>query len=400
VADKIVHLTSVHSPWDVRIFGKECRSLAHAGYDVTLIAPHDRDELVDGVRIRSVPRSASRAGRMLATTVRVLKAALSENADVYHFHDPELIPAGIWLKARGKRVIYDVHEDVPRQTFGRHWLPRGMRRPVAWMISVVEAVGGQVFDGIVAATPTIAARFPAKKTITLYNYPIVDSLPADPTPLADRERCIAYVGAISRDRGMLNMLEALAKVDGRLLLGGTFSPPSLLDEARRMPAWDRVNYRGTLDRTGVATLLGESRLGIVTLLPTPSYVPSLPVKLFEYMLAGLPVVASDFPLWREIVDDAECGLLVDPYDTDAIARACQWLLDHPREAQVMGRNGRSAALAKRNWQSEKEKLVGFYRGLLPRSNNGVSNLARLPDVHTEDKTHVSTQPAIRPVPAH
>jgi glycosyltransferase involved in cell wall biosynthesis len=108
-------------------------------------------------------------------------------------------------------------------------------------------------------------------------------------------------------------------------------------------------------------LLSEARLGIVTLLPTPSYLPSLPVKLFEYMLAGLPVVASDFPLWRAIVDDARCGLLVDPHDASAVAQACQWLLDHPQEAEEMGRRGTTAVFEKYNWSAEARRLIRFYR---------------------------------------
>jgi glycosyltransferase involved in cell wall biosynthesis len=361
---RVTHLTTVHAPFDTRIFAKECRSLVEAGYDVSLIAPHDRAEVVDGVRVRPIPRPVTRASRMLIASSQALAAAVSERADVYHCHDPELIPIGLLLKALGKCVIYDVHEDVPSQTLGKHWIPRLLRRPLAAVIAVVETIAARCFDGIVAATPTIAARFPDWKTITVHNYPRIDSLPTDPVSLGERDRCVAYVGAISEDRGLFNMLSALVHVDGRLLLAGRFSPPSLADRARQAPAWRQVDYHGLLDRQGVANLLSQSRVGIVTLLPTANYLPSLPVKLFEYMLAGLPVVASDFPLWRAIVDDAACGLLVDPLDPDAIAQACQWLLDHPAEAQAMGRSGRAAVIAKYNWSSEAERLVSFYRRLL------------------------------------
>ncbi len=363
MAIRVVHLTTAHSPFDVRIFGKQGRSLAQAGYDVTVIAPYDHRDVVDQVRVRAVSRPATRVSRMLVTSLRVLAAAFSEHADVYHFHDPELIPAGLVLKACGKCVIYDVHEDVPAQTLGKHWIPQLLRRPLASMISVVEAIAARCFDGIVAATPTIAAHFPSRKTITVHNYARVDSIPAGPMPIVERHRCLAYVGVISPDRGLFNMLAALAHVDGQLLLAGRFSPQRLVDQVQQMPVWRQVDYRGELDRRGVDELLGRSRIGLVTLLPTPSYVPSLPVKLFEYMLAGLPVVASDFPLWRQIVDGAQCGLLVDPLDPDAIAQACQWLLDHPKQAQEMGRRGRAAVIDKYNWSFEAQRLVHFYRGL-------------------------------------
>ncbi len=376
---RLVHLTSVHPAFDTRIFHKECVSLFEAGYDVTLIVPHESDQVVKGVSVRHIARPTSRARRMFGTTFRVLFAAIAENADIYHFHDPELIPVGILLKAIGKRVIYDVHEDVPMQTLGKYWIPRLLRRPIASLMAIFEAVAARVFDGIVTATPTISKRFPPGKTITIHNYPIATPTAVQTAPQSERGRYIVYVGAISRDRGLFAMLEALAKTDARLLLGGKFSEPRLAEQARHSPGWNQVDYRGVLSRAEVNSLLNESRLGIVTLLPIPSYVPSLPVKLFEYMLAGLPVVASDFPLWRRIIDDAKCGLLVDPQNPDAIAQACQWLLDHPIEAQAMGNRGRAAVLQKYCWSSEARRLVNFYR----RLDSGLSVDSATPNVITK-----------------
>ena len=113
---RIVHLTSAHPSSDIRIFHKECKCLARAGYDVTLVAPGERDEMIDGVAVKAIPQSGSRYARMLLGPLRVLKTAWQLGPAVYHFHDPELIPVGIILRSlrRGK-VIYDVHEDVPLQ---------------------------------------------------------------------------------------------------------------------------------------------------------------------------------------------------------------------------------------------------------------------------------------------
>ncbi|MFP3338875.1 glycosyltransferase, partial [Micrococcus sp. SIMBA_131] len=123
------HLTSVHSPHDIRIFIKECKSLYKEGYDVTYIVPNATSEIKDGVNIIGVPSDASNErNRMIKTTKAVYEAALKVDADIYHFHDPELIPTGLKLKRKGKKVIHDIHEDVPRQILEKQWIPSPLRK--------------------------------------------------------------------------------------------------------------------------------------------------------------------------------------------------------------------------------------------------------------------------------
>ena len=367
---KIVHLTSVHPPFDTRIFEKECKVLVRAGYEVALVAPHTREEAVEGIRVRGVPRSKNRLARMTHTVWRVYRAAIEEGGTLYHFHDPELIPVGILLKLSGKRVVYDVHEDFPRDILDRHWLPPWARRSAAKATEILEALGARIFDGIVAATPVIAKRFPSAKTVTVQNFPIPGELvPPKPPPYTGRPSLAVYVGQISAGRGVREMVRAIALAAEllgiRLILAGTFSTPALEEEVKRLPGWKYVDYIGWQSRKEIASLFARTRVGLVLLHPTPSHIAAQPTKLFEYMSAGLPVIASDFPLWREIIGGAGCGILVDPLDTSAIAEAIAWLTYHPQEAEAMGKCGQEAVRAKYSWATEAEKLYRLYYGVLP-----------------------------------
>lgn len=366
---KVCLLTTGHPPFDTRIFHKQAKTLVQAGYDVTLIAQHENDEVVDGVKIIALPKPRNRVARMLCLAWRAFCLARRERAAIYHFHDPELIPIGLLLKLRGRPVIYDVHEDVPKQILSKDWIPRPLRRLVAGATRVAEALASLVFDGIVAATPAIAKRFPPHKTVVVQNFPILKELVApESTPYQNRPAKIIYIGGITAIRGIREMVQATSLVpeslNARLVLVGAFSPPSLEAEVRGLFGWERVEFVGWQDRASVARLLGEARAGLVVLHPRPNYLNAWPVKLFEYMSAGLPVIASDFPLWREIVNGVGCGLLVNPLDPKAIAKAIQYLLTHPEEAEEMGRRGQQAVQERYNWDTEKEKLLLLYRRLV------------------------------------
>lgn len=362
---KVAHLTSAHMPTDTRIFHKECKTLAAAGYDVVLIGQGDRPQLIEGVRLRPVPTPHSRNERFLRTTWHVLRAALDEDAEVYHFHDPELLPVGFFLKARGKRVVYDVHEDVPRQIQTKDWIPGLFRRLAGLAMEAAETAGAASFDGLVTATPAIARRFPGPKTITANNFPFRQELAApEAGTYPARGPLVLYSGSLSAIRGVTEMLDALAllppRLGARLAVAGMFSPAGLRSEAERHPAWPLVDFHGWVSREGLRDLSAEARVGLVLFHPAPNHVESQPNKLFEYMAAGLPVVASDFPLWRELVGRSRCGLLVDPLDPMAIAQAIAWLLTHPEEAMAMGRRGQDAVLSHFNWEAEAGKLLTFY----------------------------------------
>ena len=365
---KIAHMTSLHARDDIRIFMKECRSLMDgaAGHVHLIVMDGLGDAEADNVTILDCGFApVGRLRRALAGNWRMFRAARRGAFDVLHFHDPELMLAAFALRLCRHKVIYDVHEDLPRQLQSKDWIPQVLRRPVAGIVGTVEWIAARLFNRVVAATPTIASRFPEHSTVTVQNFPILSELV---TPLArphiDRPLAFAYIGGITRLRGakeMLGALNLLAETHKvSLRVAGQFEPVTLQGELSQLPGWSRVNYLGWVGRKEVAALLSEVRAGLVVLHPLPNYVDAQPIKMFEYMAAGLPVIASDFPLWRQIVDGAGCGLLVDPLRLESIAEAMEWILDHPDEAEEMGRRGRVAIEQKYNWECESRKLLELY----------------------------------------
>jgi glycosyltransferase involved in cell wall biosynthesis len=367
-APRVVHLSTVHAPFNVRIFGKECRSLAAAGYDVQLVVPHERSEERGGVKVRAVPRPGNRLSRATRTVWSVARGAVRARGEIYHFHDPELIPVGIMLKAMGRRVIFDAHEDFPSQIYSKYWIPPAIRPVVSRLARVMVGASVRLLDGVVAATPAIAETFPHNRVAVVQNYPLREEIEIpESTPYEERAPVIAYAGKVNVDRSAREMVEAVgllpAELATRLEVAGKFQYPALEADVTAMPGWDRVVFHGWQSREFVVELLRRARVGLVLFYESPNHTEAQPTKLFEYMAAGIPVVASDFPLWRAIVDESGCGLLVDPRDPRAIAGAIEWLLRNPAEAAAMGERGRRAVVERYNWDVEAQRLIDFYASI-------------------------------------
>ena len=363
-------MTSVH-PWDdSRIFRKMCRWLASAGHEVHLVAangPAEARTEVDGVRLHLLPTRGGRLRRMTETSWAVFKKALRLQGDVTQFHDPELLPYGMLMAAMGRRVIYDAHEDAPRDVLIRDYLPRPVRWAASAGISLTEWTGSRFFyNGIVTATPLIGKRFPKHKTRVVHNYAALNSNECDLLAgYKDRPPHFAFVGAMSWGRGTEEMVRAIGKVKAnkaRLVLAGPrvfFGREESGPE--HLPGWEKVLERGVVSAPEVTEIYRSVRAGLILFLPGPNHDDALPNKLFEYMAAGLPLIVSDIPMWRLLVEEARCGLLLDPNDVDAVARALDWVLEHPAEAEDMGRRGARMARERYNWASEARRLELLYR---------------------------------------
>lgn len=368
---RICHLTSVHDHTDIRIFIKECRSLALAGYEVHFVVPEAPDTNIDGVQIHGIVKEAgSRLKRMTATVNGVLKKGLEIDADVYHFHDPELIPVGLQLKRKGKKVIYDVHEDVPRQILTKNWIPKAFRKVISKSFELLENFAAKRFDFIITATPYILERFLTLgcRAQDIKNYPLLNELKMEDCNWSEKEDTVCYMGGISVIRGIREMVTAQSYLENiTILLGGHFTDTAEKTALEGMNGWEKVKELGFLNRKEVKETYQKSKAGIIVEHPTPNHQHALPIKMFEYMAAGIPVISSDIPLWRDIVEGSQCGICVDPFNPNEIAEAIEWIISHPQDAENMGRNGRKAVETTFNWEIEGEKLAAIYRSLLQNS---------------------------------
>jgi glycosyltransferase involved in cell wall biosynthesis len=365
----VVHLTSAHPRNDTRILVKQCRSLAAAGYRVVLVvADGEGDEHKEEVVIMDVGCLPGRLNRMFKTTRRVLEKAVELDADVYHLHDPELIPSGLSLKRRGKRVIFDSHEDVSTQLLSKPYLWRAASRVLSRGFSAFERYACSQFDGIVAATPFIREKFLGINPVTVdvNNFPVIGEVGGTPVPWSAKRTQVCYIGTVGAIRGIREMVRACEYLhsSARLALAGRFYESDVEAEVKGYRGWERVDELGYLDRRGVRDVLAASVAGLVTLHPLLNYLDALPVKMFEYMAAGVPVIASNFPLWREILLGNDCGICVDPLDARAIGDAVDCLVGDPKRSAQMGQNGREAVMRKYNWTNEERKLLKLYADVL------------------------------------
>jgi len=366
-AIRVCHFSSVH-PWgDIRVFHKECVSLAQSGMDVTLIAVgENNDEFSEyGVKVISMANHfRGRISRATKFARLVVDKALALDADVYHFHDPELLRFVPLFVKRGKKIIYDVHEDLPRQIMTKQWIPALFRGLLSRMAEAWENASARKASAIVAATPLIRVRFLKvnNRVECIFNAPLLREFNWDVSPDYTSRKLI-YIGLISRKRGILELLQAMEHIDGRLNLAGKFEDETLKQQCMQMRGWSKVDYHGVVGRAEIAKILSSSALGMVTLHPTLSYMDSYPIKMFEYMGAGLPVLASDFPLWRSMVVDEQTGICVDPMDVHMIAHIANEMLSEPHASASMGARGRAYVKSKFNWEAEASKLVKFYHQL-------------------------------------
>jgi glycosyltransferase involved in cell wall biosynthesis len=386
----VVHLTSVHSPLDHRIFYKECRSLARAGYDVTLIAPAElAKSTCDGVQILPVPKPRSRWGRP-RVWLALMRQTVRLKPTLVHLHDPELLLIAPFLRlplGRSLRLVYDVHEYFVDSIAQKTWVPRLLRRPVAWLARTAERRLGRVVDGLVFVVEEQAPLYSGWQVtqIVIHNYPEASAF-ANPTPLPefppDRFRLI-YVGSLYARRGIMTMLEALRQVvpeipEVLLILGGAFDSQNFRQQTETFVSnWglrDHVILVGWIDHARLKDYLVSADVAWLPGLLGQQYQRrSISTKQLECMLMGLPLVTGDHPHLQFFTDQARCGLSVAANDPAAHAEAIRWLYEHPEERREMGKRGQLLVLEQYTWEAEASSLVAFYDQLLKQQTRSRSS---------------------------
>lgn len=342
---------------------------------MVLIVPHDRDEIVDGVRIRAVPKPKGRMERMTRTAWQVYKAALEEHADLYHVqNEPELLPWAQLLRLKGKRIIYDMHENSPKALPTKPWIKPLFRPLITILYQGFEKL-------LLRKTPVIYAEESylkdytwVNKSVTVLNMPLTSQLlEIDETKYLSPT--IGYLGGVTPERGSLITLEALKilKEKGYLVDWECLGPASNEHKEELINTIERYELEGIRIRGYVLPFKGwriivRCHIGLALLKSLPNYYESYPTKLFEYMALGIPVITSSFPLYRRVVEKEQCGICVDPENPKEIAQAIQWLLDNPDKAEAMGKRGREATLKKYNWDNEAVKMLDFYEAILNQNN--------------------------------
>lgn len=397
---KVVHITSVHSPKDSRIFYRECSWLAQNGFEVTYMAPaptpgHRNVPEPGTAHFIGVKKTSTRLGRPLVW-LRLFKKVVSFKPDIIHFHDPELLvtaPFFKWFAKPGVKTVFDVHEYLSESIQDKFWIPVRMRPLVAWLVMKIAFFFGKWVDAqvfVVNGQIPCYARWNTRKII-LHNYPDLNHFRPIPGKKSCQEighRCLVsldnpdqtrrdfalvHIGSLYERRGIMTMLKTLdiLKTRGyfpRLILGGVFESIAFQKKVKHFIQTHDLNCQvkinGWVDYQDICCFLEEAQAAWLPHYPSAQHAKeSICTKQLEAMLAGLPLVVSDIPNLTRFIDEAGCGLCVPALDAGSHADAVQWLMDHPQQSVCMGKKGRQLVLSRYSWQQEAHTLKQLYESL-------------------------------------
>ncbi len=369
---KICVITVLHRSNDNRIFRRECCSLLSKGFDVHFIAPDDEPPEKTDIKYHSIKRYGNIFKRVFWGNWKVLKLALSINADIYHYHDPEFIPLGFLMAVMGKKVVFDVHESVHNQIKGKGWIPKPLRILVSRFYLLAERLLTKN-QGLIVANRRSVDDY-KRKVYLVQNYPILRD---DLWNSYDRNKfeskpLIVYVGGVSMVRGADVYVELAGKLkqagysfEMKIIgwnCGNTVE--QLSGRVSELEVEECLEFTGGLDWLEAMKLMTKAHIGLCLLRPIPNYTKCLATKIVEYMLLGIPTLCSDFDVWRPYVEGENTGLMADPEDIDDIFEKCSSMLDNRQTLEEMADRGRLAVQEKYNWDIEFQSLILCYNDLL------------------------------------
>lgn len=361
---RICHISDCHTLDDNRIFLKECSSLSDVGYDVSIIAvgTSGRRNNVNriGLRKRGI------IGRIFVTRHEIRLILKEMETEVVHLHDPTLLLLVKYFKKKGKKVIFDSHEDYFQQIQYKSYLPKILRLTIARVYNYYLWNISKYLDGFVF--PAFENQINVKIPITIVgNSPVIPKIGVMNVikPICERERCICYVGGLTESRGIVQLIKVAYLAKCKLVLAGPFSSNEFFEKCRAMKEYSCVDYRGVLKHEKVLEIFNESRIGMAVLLNIGQYsnANNLATKVTEYCLSGLPVFLNDTPYNRKMVNLYNFGICIIPDDINAYADKLIQYLDNYKLLETLGRNGRELVVKKFNWGVEFCNLHTLYKNI-------------------------------------
>jgi glycosyltransferase involved in cell wall biosynthesis len=357
---KIYHISTVHHRFDGRI-KKECESLLKAGFDVSFVVADGKGaQLLSGIPIIDAGfPGKGRIKRFLKGTKLVRTIIERDKPDILHFHDPELLFLARKM-AKKYRVIYDAHEDLPKQIMTKSYIYPFFRKLVASLAGYVEKRIARKIHGVISVVDEIVNRYKKYQpnTILVANYPVINF--EETIHFELKNNSIVYAGGVSKVRGAIEMAKVAKELQEPVHIYGRIISETLQKECEQLGD-SYARLYGQINQEELFDILKKSSIGLIILHPAPNYINSSPNKLFEYMACGMAVIASNFPVWKEIIDTHQCGICVNPLDVTETVNAIQKLKNNPEVVIQMGKNGRKAVLEYFNWEVESRKLVEFYK---------------------------------------
>ncbi|MCZ0703683.1 glycosyltransferase involved in cell wall biosynthesis [Natronobacillus azotifigens] len=366
-AKRVVHITTVHHPFDTRIYHKECMSLKEAGYEVYLVAPSisEGSTANNDINIIPIKKYKNRMLRMLISTFIAFKAAKKLNADYYHVHDPELLHIAKLLKNSKNVVVYDVHEDYVTSIMQKKYLPKLVRKFVASCYQFIENKLTKKIE-LCLAEKYYSEKY--QKGTCILNYPIIGEsiVNRDRDTLKSNNRLL-YTGNVSEDRGAI-IQARLPNIINNISV--VFVGKCSIELAKKMK--DIADYQDNkIELIGVNRFVERTEIddmyrnedwlaGLALFPPTDHYMKKELTKFFEYMSAGIPIICSDFPVWKAFIQNHKCGIAVNPFNDKEIKDAIKFMQENPEQRKEMGENGKNAVINELNWYTEEKKLIKWY----------------------------------------
>ena len=365
---KICQVSTVHRWKDIRIYQKQCKSLAAAGYETHLVInikeKGAREGMHDGIHVHDLKFKGNRVQRVLSATQQALKIAKEIKADIYHLHDPELLLIARELRKTGAKVIFDSHENVPANILSKDWIPVALVRKITAMLyeRYEKKIVGEI-DGVISVLEPLTERFVCRNSETIKNYPILKSAYPHKENWEDEKITLIYAGGLSRIRGLKEMIDALQYVKSpvELKLLGPWETAEYERDCMASPGWKKVTFYGMISNDEVYRMLSESHLGIVNFYKEPNHMMAYPNKAFEYMAAGVPLMMSDIPFWQEEFD--KMAYFVNPIKPKEIAEKIEEVIKDRAKMRRKGNIGKDEANKNFSWDAEAKKLFAFYHKL-------------------------------------